>query len=662
MKKVLLLLFAFVPFLNYAAEQGVDEKIDKVFGDATGWFVQGIFYAIPFTDKIAVPWVLIVLIGGALFFTFYFKLINFTGFKTAINIVRGKYDEIESRGDDHVETSDAVFTVDGDNHDIIRVEQDADHHGEVTHFQALTAALSATVGLGNIAGVAVALSIGGPGATFWMIIAGFIGMASKFTECTLGVKYREIDENGKVYGGPMYYLKKGLRDIGLAKLGKGLAIIFAIMCIGGSFGGGNMFQSNQAFAMLESYGSSDADEYENLEETIDSKVKYSYFETNEGIVSSVNEDSVIYMMGDTRCALTKDDFLGDSIVMAGSGAAIDTTTDLAALSGALIACTSYEKIISNVESISGGYVKLKNNEGVMTVSEADFRAGAVISPLTGNGWIFGLILAILVGVVIIGGIKKIAKVTDKIVPFMVVIYVGAALVILGMKFDQIPSAFSQIFSGAFTGAGIAGGAFGVLIQGFRRAAFSNEAGIGSASIAHSAVKTKYAASEGLVALLEPFIDTVLVCTMTALVLIVTNGDGSIMTYGQEVKQGVEVTSAAFESVIGFFPLILTIAVILFAFSTMISWSYYGYQAWTFLFGRGKKIEYAYKGLFCLFVIVGAASQLGAVIDFSDAMIFAMLVPNMIGLFLLAPRAKEELKRFMNKIKESKKESKKEAKA
>jgi len=356
MKKVLLLLFAFVPFLNYAAEQGVDEKIDKVFGDATGWFVQGIFYAIPFTDKIAVPWVLIVLIGGALFFTFYFKLINFTGFKTAINIVRGKYDEIESGGDDHVETSDAVFTVDGDNPDTIRVEQDADHHGEVTHFQALTAALSATVGLGNIAGVAVALSIGGPGATFWMIIAGFIGMASKFTECTLGVKYREIDENGKVYGGPMYYLKKGLRDRGLAKLGKGLAIIFAIMCIGGSFGGGNMFQSNQAFAMLESYGSSDADEYENLEETIDSKVKYSYFETNEGIVSSVNEDSVIYMMGDTRCALTKDDFLGDSIVMAGSWAAIDTTTDLAALSGALIACTSYEKIISNVESISGGYV------------------------------------------------------------------------------------------------------------------------------------------------------------------------------------------------------------------------------------------------------------------------------------------------------------------
>lgn len=526
-------MLTLVPFINFGAEQGIDEKIDKVFGEATGWFVEGIFYAIPFTDKIAVPWVLIVLIGGALFFTFYFKLINFTGFKTAIQIVRGKYDDIESGGDDHVESSDTVFTVDGDNPDTIRVEQDADHHGEVSHFQALTAALSATVGLGNIAGVAVALSIGGPGATFWMIIAGFIGMASKFTECTLGVKYREIGPDGKVYGGPMYYLKKGLHEKGMAGLGKLLAVLFAIMCIGGSFGGGNMFQSNQAFAMLESY------------------------------------------------------------------------------------------------------------------------TGGADGPLGGYGWAFGIVMAVLVGIVIIGGIKKIAKVTDKIVPFMVVIYVGAALIIIGMRFDQIPGAFGQIFDGAFTGAGIAGGVFGVLIQGFRRAAFSNEAGIGSASIAHSAVKTKYAASEGLVALLEPFIDTVLVCTMTALVLIVTNGDNSIMTYGQEVKQGVEVTSAAFGSVISFFPLILTIAVILFAFSTMISWSYYGYQAWTFLFGRGKNVEYVYKGLFCLFVIVGAASQLGAVIDFSDAMIFAMLVPNMIGLFFLAPKAKQELSRFMNKIRELK---------
>ncbi len=519
------------PILTFAQEKGLDERIDEGFGNATGWFVDAIFYKIPFTETIQVPWVLIVLIVGAVFFTIYFKFINISGFGTAINIVRGKYDEIESGGDDHVEAStESIHSTDGDLIDTIRVEQDADHHGEVSHFQALTAALSATVGLGNIAGVAVAISIGGPGATFWMIIAGLIGMASKFAECTLGVKYREIDENGKVFGGPMYYLKKGLQEKGLTQLGKVLAVVFAIMCIGGSFGGGNMFQSNQAFAMIESY--------------------------------------------------------------------------------------------------TGG--------------EESF--------LHGYGWAFGLVMAVLVGIVIIGGIKKIAKVTDKIVPFMVVIYVGCALVILGMHASQIPSAFGEIFSGAFTGLGIAGGVFGVLIQGFKRAAFSNEAGIGSASIAHAAVKTKYAASEGLVALLEPFIDTVLVCTMTALVLVISNGNGEIMTYGQEVTQGVEVTSKAFAASISWFPLVLTVAVILFAFSTMISWSYYGYQAWTYLFGRSKRVEYSYKILFCVFVVIGAAAKLGSVINFSDAMIFAMLVPNMIGLFLLAPKVKEELVRFKTAIK------------
>ena len=533
MKFLITLLSLISPALLFAQEKGIDQIIDEKFGAYTGWFVKGIFYEIAFTDKISVPWVLIVLVAGALFFTFYFKVINITGFGTAINIVRGKYDEIESGGDDHVEASETVHVSDeGDILDTIRVEQDGDHHGEVSHFQALTAALSATVGLGNIAGVAVAISIGGPGATFWMIVAGLIGMASKFTECTLGVSYREIDETGKVYGGPMYYLKKGLRDKGLAGLGKILAVVFAIMCIGGSFGGGNMFQSNQAFAMLESY------------------------------------------------------------------------------------------------------------------------TGGAESPLNGYGWLFGMVMAVLVGIVIIGGIKKIAKVTDKIVPFMVAIYVGAALIILGIHFTEIPRAFGEIFNGAFTGAGIIGGIFGVLIQGFRRAAFSNEAGIGSASIAHSAVKTKYAASEGLVALLEPFIDTVLVCTMTALVLIISNGDGTIMTYGEEVKQGVEVTSKAFASTISWFPFVLTIAVILFAFSTMISWSYYGYQAWSFLFGRSKKTEYLYKAIFCLFVIVGASAKLGSVIDFSDAMIFAMLVPNMIGLFILAPKVKEELAKFRQAIKKA----------
>ncbi len=503
--------------------QGIDQTINDAFADYTGWFVSFIFYSIPIAEGVSVPWVLFPLILGALFFTFYFKFINITGFKTSINIIRGNYDHFEE--DRKIEVSSSVHTTTGDNPDTARVEG---HHGEVSHFQALTAALSATVGLGNIAGVAIAVSIGGAGATFWMIIAGLIGMASKFVECTLGVKYREIDHNGTVYGGPMYYLKKGLTAKGLGALGKLLAVLFAIMCVGGSFGGGNMFQVNQAFQL--------------------------------------------------------------------------------------------------VEHISGG--------------EASF--------FYKKGWLFGLIMSVLVGIVIIGGIKKIANVTDKIVPFMVVIYVSASIFVLVSKFNMIGWAFSEIISGAFQSKGIAGGFVGVLVQGFKRAAFSNEAGIGSASIAHSAVKTRYAASEGLVALLEPFIDTVLVCTMTSLVLIITgfvSTENSSMNYAEAIL----LTSSAFESAISWFPYVLTIAVILFAFSSMISWSYYGFQAWTYLFGKSKITEYVYKILFCIFVIIGAAAQLGAVIDFSDAMIFGMMVPNMIGLFLLAPTVKGELNKFMAKI-------------
>lgn len=529
MKKLLLLSLSLLPFINFAAEQGLDEQIDQKFGELTGWFVSLIFYKIKFAEGVEVFWVLFPLIIGATFFTFYFKLINFSGIKTAVNIVRGKYDDLESGGDNKVEASSSVHRdFDGDNPDTARIEG---HEGEVSHFQALTAALSATVGLGNIAGVAIALSIGGPGATFWMIIAGFLGMASKFVECTLGVKYREIAEDGTVYGGPMYYLKKGLSSVGAKGLGKVLAVVFAIMCIGGSFGGGNMFQVNQAFQL--------------------------------------------------------------------------------------------------VENITGG--------------EASF--------FHGKGWLFGLIMAVLVGIVIIGGIKKIAKVTDKIVPFMVGIYVAASLFVLIVKFDMIGDAFGQIFAGAFSPMGIAGGVVGVLVQGFKRAAFSNEAGIGSASIAHSAVKTKYAASEGLVALLEPFIDTVIVCTMTALVLIIT-GFVDPSNSGMNDAQAILLTSSAFESVISWFPYVLTVAVVLFAFSSMISWSYYGFQAWSFLFGRSKNVEYAYKILFCIFVIIGAAASLGSVIGFSDAMIFAMMVPNMIGLFILVPKVKAELNKFMTKVREA----------
>ena len=512
-----------LPFISSAQDKGIDQIIDEKFGNATGWFVDFIFYKISFSENVQIFWVLFPLILGATYFTIYFKFINFRGFITSINIVRGKYDDL-----DHHES----LPVAGDSTpggDAIETAAIEGAEGEVTHFQALTAALSATVGLGNIAGVAIAVSIGGAGATFWMIVAGFLGMASKFVECTLGVKYRDIDENGTVYGGPMYYLTKGLKSKGLEKLGKVLAVVFAVFVIGGSFGGGNMFQVNQAFQL--------------------------------------------------------------------------------------------------VENITGG--------------EASF--------LHGKGWLFGLVMAALVGIVIIGGIKKIAKVTDKIVPFMVVIYVSASLFVILSNYTMIGDAFAQIFSGAFSPEGVAGGAIGVLVQGFKRAAFSNEAGVGSASIAHSAVKTKYAASEGLVALLEPFIDTVVVCTMTALVLIIT-GNVAAENSSLNDAQAILLTSGAFESVISWFPYVLTIAVVLFAFSTMISWSYYGFQGWAYLFGRSKKMEYLYKIIFCLFVIVGSAASLGSVIGFSDAMIFAMMVPNMVGIIILAPKVKTELVRFMDAIK------------
>ena len=266
------------------------------------------------------------------------------------------------------------------------------------------------------------------------------------------------------------------------------------------------------------------------------------------------------------------------------------------------------------------------------------------------GMFFGIAMAAIVAVVIIGGIKRIASVTEKVVPFMAAIYVGAALIIIAFNISLLPDAFRLIFEGAFTGAGIAGGFIGALIQGFRRGTFSNEAGVGSAAIAHSAVKTKFPASEGIVALLEPFIDTVVICTMTALVLIITNLKGGFFEYGVPITQGVELTATAFDSVIPHFSIILTIAVILFAFSTMISWSYYGMQGWKFLFGKGKYTDLVYKVLFLLFVVVGASISLGAVIDFSDAMIFAMVVPNMIGVVLLTPRIKEELNRYLKAIK------------
>lgn len=511
----------------------LSESNDAIYKEGTTIYIVG--DAIPETlevkaihSLVAVPWVLFPMILGALFFTLYFKFPNIRLLPTSIRTVRGDYEAVET-------DENQPNIVEHDNPDTIRVEGT---NGEVTHFQALTAALSATVGLGNIAGVAVAVVVGGAGATFWMIIAGLIGMSSKFVECTLGVKYREVGPDGRIYGGPMYYLKRGLKEKGFGGLGKVLAVLFAILCIGGSFGGGNMFQANQATSI----------------------------------------------------------FL--------------------------------------------------NTAGI-TVPFASI--------------IMGVVMAVLVGIVIIGGIKRIAQVTEKIVPFMAAIYVGAALVVIFMNYQLIPSAISTIVVKAFSPTAITGGLIGVLIQGFRRAAFSNEAGVGSAAIAHAAVKTKYPASEGLVALLEPFVDTVVICTITALVIVIGNleglygfggSDGATMITGTtQMMSGVDLTSYVFEANIPYFSYVLTGAVVLFAFSTMISWSYYGLQSWTFLFGKSNTVEIVYKVLFCLFVVVGSAAKLGNVLDFSDAMIFGMMVPNMIGLLLLFPKVKEELSRYLTAIKE-----------
>lgn len=515
--------------LAFGQEKGLDQQIDEAFQPVADFFTKMIFFPIYESETYTIPFVLVLLVGSALFFTIYFKFPNIFHFKTAINVVRGKYDEIDHHG-----VANEELSVDGDIKDTIKDESE---EGEVSHFQALATAVSGTVGNGNIAGVALAIALGGPGATFWMIVCGLLGMSSKFVECTLGVQYRDIGEDGTVYGGPMYYISKGLKERGFARLGKIAAVFFAIFCIGGSFGGGNAAQSNQATIVL------------------------------------------------------------------------------------------------------------KELFGLTSTS-----AGAII----------GLVLAVLVGIIIIGGIKRIAQVTEKVVPFMAVMYVVACLYIIFSNFPLIDDAISLIIKEAFnpTAFGV-GSVIGVLLIGFKRAAFSNEAGAGSASIAHSAVKTKYSASEGLVALLEPFIDTVLICTMTALVIVIFNfggefqygGDGSGVVMIDGIPyEGAGITSMAFAKYIPFSNVFLTIAVVLFAVSTMISWSYYGLQAWKYLFGRGHKADLTYKLLFLTFIIIGAAASMGSIWAFSDAMIFAMIFPNMIGLFFLFPVVKKQLNRFLVAIK------------
>ncbi|MCB4799584.1 alanine/glycine:cation symporter family protein [Neotamlana laminarinivorans] len=555
-KNLLTVLTLILPVLTFAQEEvGLDQKIDQAFAPIANFFKNVVFFPIYQGEEFTIPFVLLLLVGSALFFTIYFGFPNIRYFWTAINTVRGKYEDIEKHGaqelygedgiaqgqdltnvdiEEHLVSVEDDLAVDGDIVDTIR---DESSEGEVSHFQALATAVSGTVGNGNIAGVALAIALGGPGATFWMIICGLLGMSTKFVECTLGVQYRDVGEDGTVYGGPMYYISKGLKSKGFKTLGKIAAGIFAVFCIGGSFGGGNAAQSNQATIVI--------------------------------------------------------------------------------------------KELFNWQSTA---------------------AGAIV----------GLVLAVLVGIIIIGGIKRIASVTEKVVPFMALMYIIACVYIIFSNFSLIDDAIGLIVKEAFnpTAFGV-GSVIGVLLVGFKRAAFSNEAGAGSASIAHSAVRTKYSASEGLVALLEPFIDTVVICTMTALVIIIFNfggffeygGDGSgVVFIDGEPFEGAGITSKAFAQYIPYSNIFLTIAVVLFAVSTMISWSYYGLQSWKFLFGRGKVADLVYKILFLTFVVIGAAASMGSIWSFSDAMIFAMIFPNMVGLFLLFPVVKKQLNRYLDAIK------------
>ena len=481
----------------------LDDRINGIMEPITNVIMKVIFVEVSIGWGQAVLSSMIWLLAGAVFFTVYNKFVNVRAFGHALAVVRGKYD-------------------------------DPNHKGEVSHFQALTAALSGTVGVGNIAGVAVAVSLGGPGATFWMIIAGLLGMSSKFAECTLGTKYRRENSDGSVSGGPMYYLREGLAKHKWPNLGKVMAVIFAIACIGGSLGGGNMVQINQATQQL-------------------------------------------------------------------------------------------------VE-VTGGETSI----------------------FAQQGWIFGVVMAAIVALILIGGIKSIAKVTEKLVPIMVGIYIAGALAVLFAHTTEIPAAIGKIIGGAFNNDAMYGGIIGVLIQGFRRASFSNEAGIGSASIAHSAARTNEPVSEGIVALLEPFIDTVVICTMTALVIIISDygafEQSEVLASAQAGNlQAINLTSSAFSSTLSWFPVILSVAVILFALSTMISWSYYGLKAWTYLFGESQLSSLAYKTLFCLFVVIGSAISAQSVFDFGDAMIFAMCFPNMLGLYFLAGEVKHDLNDYLKRV-------------
>src|SRR5690606_241375 len=499
-----------------AAESGFLASIENWANDVFAPISDG-FSAFVFAEitvfGVSLPWLVAGLILAAAIFTVYFGFIQLRRFNLATQIVRGKY-------------------------------TDKSEPGEINHFQALASALSGTVGLGNIAGVGVAVTIGGAGATFWMICAGLLGMCTKFVECTLGVKYREEHEDGTVSGGPMHYLRKGLAErfpnaFGVG-LGKVLAVLTAIGILFFGIAGGSMFQANQTF--------------------------------------------------------------------------------------------------SQVKSVTGGDEGLFGSDG--------------------SALIFGIILATVVGIVIIGGIKSVGAVTSRLVPAMALVYIAACLLVILINIGHVPDAVVQIFEGAFAGEGVVGGAIGALIVGFQRSAFSNEAGLGSAPIAHSAVKTKNPSTEGLVALLEPFIDTVVVCTMTALTIVIASPQmwldtkATVFAGGEapDNEQGVTITSEAFGTVLPWFPYILTIAVVLFAVSTMITWGYYGQKAWTFLFGRSQIGVRIYQVLFCLTGVAGCVLTLGSVLSFADAVVFSLALFNIIGLYLLMPVVKKEVRGLLGKIK------------
>ncbi|WPO75519.1 alanine/glycine:cation symporter family protein [Streptomyces sp. KN37] len=479
----------------------VDEAVSGFFEPIATWLGEVVFYSVPVAGT-ELPLIVAWLVIAGLVFTAWFGLVQVRKFRLAVDVVRGKYDEKGSAG-------------------------------EVNHFQALTAAVSGTVGLGNIAGVAVAVSIGGPGATFWMILCGLLGMATKFVEVTLGVKYREVHADGTVSGGPMHYLPKGLADrFGKngKTLGKVLAVLASFMILFFGLFGGNLFQVNQSYAQLV--------------------------------------------------------------------------------------------------SVTGG------EDGLMGSS-----AGALF---------FGILIAALVGIVLLGGIRSIANVTSRLVPAMAGIYIVACLVVILVHVSALPAAIGTIIEGAFNPQGVAGGVIGALIIGFQRAAFSNEAGLGSAPIAHSAVKTKHPASEGLVALLEPFIDTVVICTMTALTIVIANPASwaeARKSNGESIG-GVTITSDAFGTVMPWFPYILTVAVLLFAVSTVLTWGYYGLKAWTYLFGRTRGSELTFKVLYTLFAVAGSLLTLETLIGMADAVLFMLAVINIIGLYLLAPVVKRELNSFL----------------